>query len=633
LEQREWLIIGDNGGVGDSLAEALRLNGEACVLARQELHGDSHWRGVVHLLNLDSTSGPESERLSPDELQQEIDRGCRTVLQIIQTIVGSAGSPRPPLWIVTRNAQAIDVEGISVAQSVVHGLRSVLALEHPDLVCSTVDLDGDHEIETLVAEINSTSRETQVAYRNGDRYVARLVHAPTQRANQTIDPASAQSYQLSIWSRGVLDNLFLQPLQRRLPGPGEIEIETVAAGVNFRDVLNAMGMYAGAGALGSECVGRIVALGEGVNDFEPGDEVIAFAAGSFSSFVTTSALFAFRKPPRLSYREAATIATPFLTAFHGLCNHAHISAGDRVLIHNAAGGVGQAALQIALQAGAEIYATASPGKWEFLRSLGVKHIANSRSLDFAGQVIEWTNGEGVDIVLNSLPGEFIAGSLAALKPTGHFVEIGKKDIWTIDQVAEVRPQATYSSFDLSELALSNPALIRSTFETIMAQFEQEKFRPLNFTAFPVADAVEAFRFMASAKHIGRVVLVLNDEKKRSAEIELRSDASYLITGGLGGLGLLTARWLVQRGARELILVGRNEPSAGARKALAELAALGARVVTLRADVSQQQDVKNVFRTIEKECLPLRGIIHAAGTLDDALLMNSRWEQFRTVMDP
>ena len=518
---------------------------------------------------------------------------------------------RTPLWIVTRSAQGIarDGKGVSVGQSVVQGLRNVVALEHPEIACTTIDLDeegaGSDDVETLLGEISSTAREDHVAYRDGDRYVARL------KQSQSPDLTSVQ---LAIKSRGVLDNLFLQPLRRRKPGPGEIEIQVFAAGLNFRDVLNAMGVYEGAGALGSECVGRVVALGEGVTDFELGDDVIAFADGSFCSFVTVSAAFAFRKPAQLSYEEAATIATPFLTAFHGLCNLAHVSAGDRVLIHNAAGGVGQAAVQIALQAGAEIYATASPGKWEFLRSAGVDHIASSRTLDFAERVLEWTNGEGVDIVLNSLPGEFIAASLATLKPTGHFLEIGKRDIWTAAEVAEVKPEAGYSVYDLGQVALSEPELFRSSFETILSKVEQGKFQPLRSTAFPIAKAVEAFQFMAAAKHMGRVVLLLDDhEKVRStpAGVSLRADASYLITGGLGGLGLLVARWLIARGARQLILVGRNEPSPGTLKTIAGLQEMGAQVSTMKADVSQQDDVERCLRDIEKNHSPLRGM-HSCG---------------------
>ena len=231
---------------------------------------------------------------------------------------------------------------------------------------------------------------------------------------------------------GILDEMTLRETDRREPGPGEVEIRVRAVGLNFRDVLIAMDLipplYQDSLDVGFECVGEIVAVGAGVEGLEVGDSVVAFAPGCLGSYITADASFVMPRPARLSFEEAATLPIAFFTAHYALNHLGRLAEGERVLIHAAAGGVGQAALRIARRAGAEIFATAgSPEKREFLRSLGVQHVMDSRSLDFADEVMELTDGEGVDVVLNSLAGEFIPKSLSTLRPGGRFLEIGKVD--------------------------------------------------------------------------------------------------------------------------------------------------------------------------------------------------------------
>src|SRR5260370_23111464 len=268
--------------------------------------------------------------------------------------------------------------------------------------------------------------EDEVAYREGQRHVARLVRSRsrTLMAGEQLPLPGEQPYRLAISTRGILENLVLEPVRRRAPGPGEVEIRVRATGVNFRDVLNALGLYPGdAGSLGLECAGEIVALGEGIDGFKLGESVVALAPGSFSSFVTTSAAYVVCKPESLSFEEAATIPVTFLTAYYGLGKLAKMSRGERVLIHAAAGGVGMAAVQLAQRCGSEVFATASVGKWAALELLGVKHVMNSRTLDFAQGVMQLTGGRGVDLILNSLVEEFIPKSLSILAAGGRFVEI------------------------------------------------------------------------------------------------------------------------------------------------------------------------------------------------------------------
>ncbi|MEO1187143.1 MAG: zinc-binding dehydrogenase, partial [Cyanobacteria bacterium J06636_27] len=274
-------------------------------------------------------------------------------------------------------------------------------------------------------------------------------------------------------------------------------------------ILNALGLYPGdAGALGCECVGEIVALGNQVENLKVGDTVIAIASGSFSEYVTVNALMVTIKPEILTIEEAATIGVTFLTASYALHHLAKISPGDKVLIHSGAGGVGQAAIQIAQQVGAEVFTTASPGKWEFLESIGIerKHIFNSRTLDFAEEIIKLTQGEGVDIVLNSLSGEFINQSFDLLKDSGRFIELGKTQDWNTKKVSQIKPNAAYFQIDLVDLCRQQPELIQTMLQDLTSQFAANKLKPLNYKLFPFEQTVDAFRYMQQSKHIGKVVV-------------------------------------------------------------------------------------------------------------------------------
>ena len=260
------------------------------------------------------------------------------------------------------------------------------------------------------------------------------------------------------------------PTPRRAPGPGEVELEVAATALNFKDVLTALGMlreHAEAAGilrapdqpLGLECSGRVVAIGEGVSGFELGDEVVASTLGAMASHVTLPATAVFAKPSNVNLNDAAALPTVFLTALYGLHDCAGLRAGDKVLIHAAAGGVGQAAIQLAQRVGAEVYATASPGKHAHLRAQGVEHVFNSRTLDFADELMQATDGRGVNVVLNSLNGEHIPASLRCLAEGGRFVEIGKIGVWTPEQIAAERPDVRYDVFDMVDVTSADPALL------------------------------------------------------------------------------------------------------------------------------------------------------------------------------
>jgi NADPH:quinone reductase-like Zn-dependent oxidoreductase/NADP-dependent 3-hydroxy acid dehydrogenase YdfG/acyl carrier protein len=507
----------------------------------------------------------------------------------------------------------------------------VVALEHAELAPIRVDLDPSpltdpaHDLFTLLL---AGDTENEVAVRAGERCAARLApyHLPEQ---------SAQPFEVAISQRGTLDNLEVRPLQRREPGPGEVEIRVHATGLNFKDVLNCLGMYPGdPGPLGGECAGTVLAVGTGVTDLQPGDAVIALAPGGFRSHILAPAEFVVPKPAQLSFTEAAGLLIANVTADFALRDLGQMQPGERVLIHAAAGGVGLAAVQLAQRVGAKIFATAgSPAKRAFLTDLGVAHIYDSRSLDFADQIMADTDNEGVDLVLNSLAGDFVARSLNLLRQGGRFLEIGKRDHLSAEQARNLDRQLAYHVIDWGETARHEPQRIRRILSDTVTAVEQGGLQPLPTRIFPIDEVQAAFRYMAQAKHIGKIVVTQPEASLDRPEPAIRPDATYLISGGLRGLGWLTARRLVDRGARALALIGRSAPTSTIQAEIEQLERDGVQVAVCQGNVACRSDVEQVLARIEAELPPLRGIFHAAGLLEDGAIANQTWEQFETVLAP
>lgn len=567
------------------------------------LAGFTSLRGVVYAWNqADDTNAQE--------------QACGGLLHLVQALVDHPAR----LWIVTQGATS---PVSAPQQATLWGMARVITLEHPDLTCTCIDLDIDApDMTALVDEIRARTNESQVQYRNGLRSVIRL-----ERYHSTAQ--DDQPKHIVAGTNGVLDDVKLIPTTRRVPAYGEVEIRVQAAGLNFRDVMNALAMRSDTDPLGGECSGFITAVGEGVEGLHIGDQVVAIANGCFGDYVTDRADLVLPKPQHLTAEQAAAFPLVYLTAYYALHTLANLQAGQRVLIHAAAGGVGMAAVQLALRAGAEIFATAStPAKREQLLAMGVHHVFHSRTLDFADELRAITNGQGVDVILNSLAGDFIPASLSVLAANGVFLEIGKRDIWTAEQVAQVKPNAAYHPIDFSTFIVNDPAYVRSLLAELLEI--STEFAPVPVHTFPMAQAADAFRFMAQAKHTGKIVLTNPDARP---EVTIRPDATYLITGGLTGLGLLTASWLVEKGARHLVLTGRRSPNENALQTIAELEQRGVQVTVEQGDISQAEHVQTVLETIDHNMPPLRGIIHSAGALEDAALVRQDWERFSVPLRP
>ncbi|MDB9360929.1 SDR family NAD(P)-dependent oxidoreductase [Nodularia spumigena CS-588/02] len=623
-----WLILADKQGLGQKIATHLQAQGATCELIFADSELPTLPTPASHLINLWGLDVPLPDDLTTEQLMETQQTLCESMLYWLHNNVKSQQLSQ--LWLVTQGAvntgKDASIKGLAAAS--LWGIRKVIQLEHPELNCRCLDLDPTRtpteQTDIILKELLTNSPETEIAWRNQTRYAARLTQTPL-----CASAPLRENHRLTIKQRGTLENLSFQTVNRPFPEPGEIEICVQATGLNFRDVLNALDLYPGEpGMLGCECVGEIVAIGTGVKHLQVGQRVMALASGSFSQYVTVKEAIAIPLPPNLSIIDGATIPAAFLTAFYTLHHLAKIRPGDKILIHAAAGGVGQAAIQIAQLAGAEIFATASPQKWETLRNLGVKQILNSRTLDFTEEILAQTQGKGVDIILNSLSGDFITESLAILKPQGRFVEIGKIDVWTQEQVQQMKPNASYFLVDLVDLCHQQPKLVQSMLQQLGQEFEQHRLQPLAAKVFPITEIVDAFRYMQQGKHTGKVVV---EWEMGNSLYPLKGNCTYLITGGLGGLGLLVAEWLVKMGANHLLLLGRNAPTADAVSRIQKLEATGVRIAIAQIDVSQKAKLSNILTEITKSAYPLAGIIHAAGVLDDGALLQMNWERFQTVM--
>jgi len=349
------------------------------------------------------------------------------------------------------------------------------------------------------------------------------------------------------------------------------------------------------------------------------------------SSITLPTSSVIKKPTTLSFEEAASIPTVFLTATYGLERLAKIKKGDKVLIHACAGGVGQAALQVAQRAGAIVYATASKGKWDFLKSQGVKYIMNSRTLDFANEIKRLTNGEGVDIILNSLKGEYIPKNLDLLAANGRYVEIGKIDTWSKERVQEYRPDIQYFSFDLADKLRVESSFCTNLLTELVERFESGFFKVIPIKTFSFQKASNAFRYLAQAKNIGKVVLSLPQKPTKPIYDEKKY---YVIAGGLGALGLKVAKILAKNGVKNLVLFGRSLPSNTAQLEMNSLRKEGINIQTFQTDISKKNEVEDLFKNLDSILkLPLGGIVQAAGILDDGMLQQQNWDRFSKVLTP
>lgn len=641
-----WLLIGGDSSESTSLSCAFESKGVITnVMTVDHFLSDAFdasisYRGAVWLdpLTLEAFS-------SLSRIQDVLADGA----QVATKMSGLTENP-PRLWTMTRDTQAVTgEEAINVSASGVWGFFSVVSNEYPSLRASLIDTSFNskqQDVVVLTAVLLGDVQDYRVALRSAKLYTQRLVQShmlESMRTDRHDLLREDEGFRLVQRVPGTLNSLELVSKPLSAPAYGEVEIEVEAGGLNFVDVLRAMALHKDLSGnhLGGECAGRVVRVGCGVTKFKEGDEVLAISPtfendGMFASRTIVPEILASAKPNTMSFTEAAGIPCVFLTAWYGLVKLAKLERGERVLIHAAAGGVGLAAIQIAKWIGAEIFVTVgSDTKRAYMERLGVKHVMHSRKLDFSREVMEITDGQGVDVVLNSLSGPAISAGLATLAHYGRFVEIGKRDILEDSRIGLRAFYRNRSMFavDLAQAVEDRREMVGTMFGEVMELFERGVFSPLPVEVFSISVANEAFRHMAQGAHIGKVVLTMKGDSTcvRRDRTRLNPNATYLITGGVGGLGLVTARTFVENGARHLVLASRHGGGLESASALQKLAIEGATVVVRKVDLNVEDDVGTLLQEIRSSMPPLRGIVHAAGVLDDVVVSGLSRARFENVM--
>jgi acyl transferase domain-containing protein/NADPH:quinone reductase-like Zn-dependent oxidoreductase/acyl carrier protein len=663
-KEKSWLVFADASGLADTLVSRLRDLGARCRVAtpgsRFEFDGNDaltlrpgtleDWHElvktcasspperVVFLWNLDA---------HPDEA--DMATNLDGLLHLTQALESARPAAKLRLDLVTRNAQPAgsNLRPTAVAQAPSIGLMRVILNEHSNLCWHAIDLPAEQsteDTELLWGEISRQDAEREIALRGEARYVRRLDRGRPSR-EQWLD--SGVPLLLQSRERGRLDTLRLVPFELPQCKPGQVLIEVKAAGMNFRDVLKALALYPGdapdARIFGDEVAGIVRAVGPYVAQLAPGDRVFGLAVPGIATHAIARVGDVRRIPADLTFEAAATLPVVFMTAWYALRNVGRLRERERVLVHAGAGGVGMAAIQIALHLGAEVIATAgSPSKRAVLQTLGVKHVIDSRRGDFAEAVMKLTDGKGVDVVLNALAGEAIPMGLSCLAEFGRFIEIGKRDIYQNARIP-LRPLRNNASFHVVAMDAvfhGNEEFTGQMLEEISGLIEKGALRPLPYRAFPVSRIDSAFRLMAGGKHIGKVVVAFATPfVPRRGELpgpgfEVKSDGCYLITGAFGGYGKVLARWLIDCGARHLVLTSRSGASnPEAAEFVKDLQARGVEVSVVAADISVPDDVQRVFATIKSHRKPLRGLFHLAMVIDDAPLAALTSERVRTVFAP
>ena len=663
--EKSWLIFADSSGLGDRLAERLRAAGAQCRVAHRGAefrcdHKDSFtlraevledWKRLLEACAQDAPPERLIYLWTLNEPQEGFSAlmGTDALLHLAQAIDLTRPSQELHIDLITRGAQPVGrkMNATAVAQAPAIGLLRVMLSEHPHFTCRGIDLSPTDlaSDETLLwRELRRNDSDREIAFRGEARYVQRLGRGRPMR-EQWLD--ADEPMRLGLRERGHLDSLRFAPFKAPPCGAGQVLIDVKAAGMNFRDVLKALALYPGdapdARAFGDEIAGVVIAAGSGVTHVAPGDRVFGITAFGLATHALSRAGDVRRIPIDLSFEEAATIPVVFMTAWHTLKNVARLRAGDRILIHAGAGGVGMAAIQIAQHMGADVIATAgSAAKRSLLETLGVKNVIDSRRADFAHAVMELTGRRGVDVVLNSLAGEAIPMGLSCLAEFGRFIEIGKRDIYQNSRIPlwPLRRNASFHVVAMDAVFGGDEELARQLLHEITEMVEQGALTPLPFRSFPACRVDAAFRLMAQGKHIGKVVVAFSERlvprrgEPLARPFAVKQDGCYLITGAFGGFGKILAQWLVECGARHLVLTSRSgSATPEAQSFISDLQERDVDVRVVRADVGSAEEAARLVAGIRAGRQPLRGVFHLAMVIDDAPIASLTPERMRTVMAP
>ncbi len=613
-----------------------------------------NFQGIIFLWGLDSAPNPQ---LSIENIIEAEDHSSLTMMNVMKYLNSTNYDQNPEIWMITSGAQSVAgmPETVQLAQAGLRGVNRVIINEFPVFNSTMVDFSDpvrEDEVDAFIEEIVAGDNEDEIAFRGRKRFINRLERISTDniahRALRTVD-ATKFPYSVTIDDYGVLDNLVTRETSRREPGHDEVEVDIKASALNFRDIMLSMGLLSEDAirgglfgkTMGLECSGIVTATGKDVRNVKVGDQVMATAPSCISKYAYPKAYHVVQKPASLSFPDAATLPVVYVTAYYSLVHLCRIREDEKILIHAAAGGVGIAAIHIAKAAGAEIYATVgSDDKRAYIESLGVPagHILNSRSLEFADQLMELTGGEGVDIVLNSLSGEAIYKSIRCLAPYGRFVEIGKTDIYRNSKLG-LQPfgnNLSYFGVDVDRLFKQKEKFSGELFQEAIDFFVKNKFPVHPSVVYPISEIKDSFQYMAGARHIGKIVISMTGEVQVAPprEIRFRDNASYLLTGGCSGFGLAVADWMTTKGARHLVLMSRSGPKSDHEKMIIDnMRERGVNVMIAKGDVSVREDVNRIMEAVKEKMPVLKGIQHAAMVLDDGSIPEIDHARYLKVFKP
>jgi acyl transferase domain-containing protein/surfactin synthase thioesterase subunit/NAD(P)-dependent dehydrogenase (short-subunit alcohol dehydrogenase family) len=681
LDSAGYLIFADENGLGDQLVDQFHAQGIAPIVVKR---GDAFKKSekslyyeanpadqqylsqVFHSLSaqgikpsriiyLWALSGEFAPDFSADQLAEQQNQLALYTLNTLKAIVES--ELEPSICLLTQGVESVlkTDTAPNFNQAAVYGLGRVMINEYPFIALRLIDISQsptEAEMQLLYTELTAAQpKEVEMALRDHQRYTRKLVAVTEESAEaeaQQTMPALASPYRADVKQYGTLDSVVFRKAKRHEPKPDEVEIEVRAAGLNFKDIMNVMGLLSEEAVeggiagknLGLECAGIVTAVGANVAEFSVGDAVMAWSAHSFAGYTLAKASCVVKKPSTLSFEEAATLTVVYLTAYYSLHYLGRLSAQDRVLIHAASGGVGLAAIQLAQLVGAEVIATAgSEEKRAYLRSLGIRHVFDSRSLRFADEVMEVTGGKGVDIVLNSLTGKAITQSIKCLAPFGNFIEIGKTDIYNGTRLSLRRfgDNLSYHAVDLDRLMRQKPVLGKQLYNELTALWEYKHLSALPYHTYPVSELAEALRYLSKGIHMGKVAVRMDEQPVPvlpEASLALDACATYIVTGGASGFGLALGEWLADKGARYLLLLSRSGcKSESDWERVADMRQRGVTVNLINADITQAEEISKTLKTISQTMPPLKGIIHSAAVLDDGTLTNMDPQRFMRVFNP
>ena len=605
----DWIVVG--GSAAASVASALedaRVDA-VHVDTIESVHrhaADSRPLQLVYVPGVNDVVDPDA---AVDSIAQAFND--------VRSLLGTDPQPERLRVLVTG-------DGASCDSAALQALAPVVRAEYPEIDFRVIASDTDAPVraDLILGDVD----EDRISVDAGAVLVPRLVRTTDAQSAATPAHVAGDNYRMMPAPRGTLEAIRYEVAERSAPTAGTVEVRVRATGLNFRDVLNVLGTYPGdPGPPGVEFSGIVTRTGDGVSHVRVGDRVMGIGLGTYTAFATVAAHHVVRIPEGVDLQHAAGIPLPFLTAYWGLAHAARVRPGERVLIHAAAGGVGQAAIQVARLLGADIFATAgSEQKRQLLREQGITHVFDSRSTAFAEGIRQATGGEGVDVVLNSLTGELLRASLELLRSGGRFVELGVRELLDPAQVARDCGDVTYGTFQVGALPIPDDEF-RAMFAELAGRFESGDLTPIATRVYGPDRIIDAFRYMAQARHVGKIVIA-------SAQVSrpLRDDASYIITGAGGGIGRALAERLAGRGVGGLVLNGRSNPD---NEWIERLSATGCRVEWVRGDITQRATADALVERAQEIGAGVGGVFHAAGVLNDALICNAGDEGVRSVLEP